>query len=97
MARGEVLSIGSQRNVLACPIFVPVAVRDYACHYATQAITYRDVWDRPGFDIATDWVEIELANLRAGFRWATDRSDLTTATAIAAHTAMLAPTTPPST
>ncbi len=65
-------------------------VRDrHARHYAAQAIAYWDMWDGPGFDTATDWVEVEFANLRAGFRWAIDRSDLDTATAIAAHTAML--------
>ena len=26
---------------------------------------------------AIDWVEVEFDNLRAGFRWATDRDDLT--------------------
>ena len=66
-------------------------VRDlHARYYATKAITYWDMWDGPGYDMATNWVEAELANLRAGFRWATDRSDIITATAIAAHTAMLA-------
>jgi hypothetical protein len=40
--------------------------------------------------MALDWVDVELANLRAGFRWAADQHDLATAAAIAAHTAMLA-------
>ena len=35
-------------------------------------------------------MDAELANLRAAFRWATDRSDLVTAAAIAAHTAAMA-------
>ena len=48
-----------------------------------------DRWDGPGYDAASDWVDAEFANLRAGFRWAADRDDLVTATAIAAHTAML--------
>ena len=66
-------------------------VRDrHAHYYAEQATTYWDVWDGPGYDTATEWVETEFANLRAGFRWASDRSDLRTATAIAAHTTMLA-------
>ena len=66
-------------------------VRDrHARHYAEQAIAYWDMWDGPGFDTATEWVEAEFANLRAGFRWAIDRSDIVTATAIAAHTAMVA-------
>ncbi len=66
-------------------------VRDrHARYYAAQAIVFWDLWDGPGYDTAVDWVEVELDNLRTGFRWATDRSDLDTATAIAAHTAMLA-------
>jgi tetratricopeptide (TPR) repeat protein len=39
--------------------------------------------------VALDWVDVELANLRAGFRRATEQGDLDTAAAIAAHTAML--------
>ncbi len=66
-------------------------VRDrHARYYAEQAIAYWDVWDGPGYDTACGWVEAEFDNLRAGFRWATDQADLKTATAIAAHTTMLA-------
>jgi hypothetical protein len=36
-----------------------------------------------------DWVDVEFANLRAGFRWAAGQGDLVTAAAIAAHTTML--------
>jgi hypothetical protein len=42
--------------------------------------------------VALDWVEVELANLRAGFRWAADQHDLATAAGIAAHAAMLGET-----
>jgi tetratricopeptide (TPR) repeat protein len=48
------------------------------------------MWDGPAQRVALDWVDVEFANLRAGFRWAADQDDLATATAIAAHTAMLA-------
>ncbi len=66
-------------------------VRDrHSRYYAAQAIAYWDGWDGPGYDTACDWVEAEFDNLRAGFRWATDQADLKTATAIAAHTTMLA-------
>ena len=34
-------------------------------------------------------MDVEFANLRAGFRWAADHGDLVTATAIAAHATML--------
>ena len=66
-------------------------VRDrHAGYFAEQAIAHWDIWDGPGYDTATEWVDIEFANLRAGFRWAADHADLPTAAAIAAHTAMLA-------
>ena len=65
-------------------------VRDrHARYYAAQAVAFWDVWDGPSYHAASDWVEVEFANLRAGFRWASDRADLDTATAIAAHTSML--------
>ena len=34
-------------------------------------------------------MDVEFANLRAGFRWAADHGDLDTAVAIAAHTTIL--------
>jgi hypothetical protein len=34
-------------------------------------------------------VDVEFANLRAGFRWAADQADLDTAAAIAGHNALL--------
>jgi predicted ATPase/DNA-binding SARP family transcriptional activator len=58
--------------------------------FAERAIAHWDVRDKTGIRDATDWVEVEFDNLRAGFRWAVDRSDLVTATAIAAHTAIIA-------
>jgi predicted ATPase/class 3 adenylate cyclase len=66
-------------------------VRDrHARYFAGLAVAYWGMWDGPGQPVAVDWVEVELANLRAGFRWAADQDDLATAAAIAAHTAMLA-------
>jgi hypothetical protein len=69
-----------------------VAVRDrHAASFAAQAVAHWDIWDGPRHRVGVDWVEAEFANLRAGFRWAADhRDDLVTATAIAAHTALLA-------
>lgn len=61
----------------------------HARHYANQVFGWWDRWDGLAYDAATDWVEAEFDNLRAGFRWATDPADLTTATSIAAHTTML--------
>ncbi len=66
-------------------------LRDRHAHwFAHQAMTQWDRWDGPRQRDTLDWVEAELANLRAGFRWAADRADLVTATAIAAHTAWFA-------
>jgi predicted ATPase len=66
-------------------------IRDRHAHYfAELAVTYWGMWDGPGQRVAFDWVDVELANLRAGFRWAADQRDLATAAAIAAHTAILA-------
>jgi predicted ATPase len=66
-------------------------IRDrHARYFAGLAVAYWGMWDGPGQRMAVDWVEVEFANLRAGFRWAADQDDLATAAAIAAHTAMLA-------
>jgi hypothetical protein len=66
-------------------------VRDrHARYFAQPAIDHWGMWDGSGQRVALDWVDVELANLRAGFRWAADQDDLATAAAIAAHTAMLA-------
>ncbi len=62
----------------------------HAHYYADQVVAHWELWDGPGYDAATEWVDVEFDNLRSGFRWATDRDDLATATAIAAHTTMLA-------
>jgi predicted ATPase/class 3 adenylate cyclase len=66
-------------------------VRDrHARYFAEQAVAHWDMWDGPDQRVAVDWVDLEFADLRAGFRWAADQDDLTSAAAIAAHTAMLA-------
>jgi hypothetical protein len=68
-------------------------IRDrHARYFAGLAVAYWGMWDGPGQRVAVDWVEVEFANLRAGFRWAADQHDLATAAAIAAHTAMLGET-----
>ncbi len=61
----------------------------HAAYFADQAITQWQRSEGPGYRAATAWLETELANLRAGFRWATDHTDTTRATAIAAHATML--------
>ena len=63
--------------------------RRHARYFAEQAMTYFDICYGPRQTVALDWVEAEYANLRTAFRWATDHGDLDTATAIAAHTALI--------
>ena len=66
-------------------------VRDrHAAYYADRAIDQWQRWDGPEQRATLDWVELEFDNLRAGYQWATDRNDLDTAAAIAAHATMLA-------
>jgi predicted ATPase len=66
-------------------------IRDlHARYFAQLAVAHWGMWDGPGQRVALDWVDVEFANLRAGFRWAADQDDLATAAAIAAYTAMLA-------
>jgi predicted ATPase len=67
------------------------AVRDrHATYYADQAVAQWARWDGPRQPETLVWVDAEFANLRAAFQWASGRNDLVTATAVAAHTAMLA-------
>jgi len=64
--------------------------RSHAIYFAEQSVIYWDRWDGPNQRDSLEWVDAEFGNLRAGFRWASDHGDLATATAIAAHTTMLA-------
>ncbi len=65
-------------------------VRDrHAQWFAAQAVARMETFFSPRQRVALDWVDVEFANLRAGFRWSTDQNDVVTATAIAAHTVFL--------
>jgi hypothetical protein len=61
----------------------------HARYFAAQVVEQWTLWNGPRQREALDWVEAEFANLRTGFRWASGRGDLPTATAIAAHAALL--------
>ncbi len=61
----------------------------HARYFAAQAVAHWDIWDGPRIRVALDWVDVEFANLRAGFRWAADHHDVEVAAAIAAHTTMI--------
>src|SRR5262245_48302417 len=48
-------------------------IRDrHARYFAALAVAHWGMWDGPGQRVALDWVDVEFANLRAGFRWAAD-------------------------
>src|SRR5262249_47441143 len=61
----------------------------HAAFFATEAAAQWDRWEGPGWREAVDWVEIELGNLRAAFRWAAVRREVEVATDIAAHAALM--------
>ena len=62
----------------------------HAAHFAAEAVDCAgSTGTGPGWRDAVDWVEIELGNLRAAFRWSAQRGELEVATDIAAHAALM--------
>jgi DNA-binding CsgD family transcriptional regulator len=61
----------------------------HAASFAAAAADRWERWNGPGWRDAVDWVELELGNLRAGFRWSTGRGAVDVATDIAAHAALM--------
>ncbi len=61
----------------------------HARYFAGQETPVLTLWNSSRQREAYDWLDVELANLRTGFRWAADRGDLDTAAAIATYTAFL--------
>lgn len=61
----------------------------HAAYFATTAATRWEGWNGPGWRDAVDWVDAELGNLRTAFHWSKQRGDLTVATDIAAHAALM--------
>ncbi len=61
----------------------------HAARFGRRAIEEWGRWDGPGWRAAVDWVELELDNLRAGYRWSAERGQLEVATDIAAHAALM--------
>jgi hypothetical protein len=57
----------------------------HARHFAGREADILALWDSPRQREAYEWFGIELANLRAAFRWAADHDDLDTAAAIASY------------
>jgi hypothetical protein len=65
------------------------ARRRHAAFYGGQQDPVLTQWDGPRQRQAYEWLDIELANLRAAFRWAADHGDLDTATTIAVFSSFL--------
>jgi predicted ATPase/class 3 adenylate cyclase/DNA-binding CsgD family transcriptional regulator len=61
----------------------------HAAYFARECAARWEHWDGPGWRDAVDWVEAELGNLRAAFRWSAGRAQLEVATDIAAHAALM--------
>ncbi|OBI21001.1 cyclase [Mycobacterium sp. E2327] len=57
----------------------------HARYFAGREADIMALWDSPRQRQAYDWFIIELANLRAAFRWAADHGDLDTAATIATY------------
>jgi predicted ATPase/class 3 adenylate cyclase len=65
-------------------------VRDlHARHYAAMEKPVMELWNGPDQKQAYEWLDRELANLRAAFQWAAHQGDLDTAATIAVFAAML--------
>jgi predicted ATPase len=58
-------------------------------YFAGREADILALWDSPRQRDAYDWFSVELANLRAAFRWAADHGDLDTAATIATFAASL--------
>jgi predicted ATPase/class 3 adenylate cyclase/DNA-binding CsgD family transcriptional regulator len=61
----------------------------HAEYFAREATARWEHWNGPGWREAVDWVDAELGNLRAGYRWSAARGSLEVATDIAAHAALM--------
>ena len=66
------------------------ATRDvHAVHFGRRAVEEWERWNGPGWRGAVDWVELELDNLRSGYRWSAERGEMEVATDIAAHASLM--------
>jgi DNA-binding NarL/FixJ family response regulator len=61
----------------------------HAAHFGRRAVDEWERWNGPGWRDAVDWVEVELDNLRAGYRWSAEHGQVEVATDIAAHAALM--------
>ncbi len=61
----------------------------HAAYFAREVASRWEHWNGPGWRAAVDWVEVELGNLRSGYRWSAGRGAVEVATDIAAHAALM--------
>jgi predicted ATPase len=61
----------------------------HARYFAGREADVLALWDGPRQRAAYDWFTVELANLRAAFRWVADNNDLDTAAVIAVYATFL--------
>ena len=61
----------------------------HAAHFGRRASEEWERWNGPGWRDAVDWVELELDNLRVGYRWSAESGQMVVATDIAAHAALM--------
>ena len=61
----------------------------HARYFADRETDVYALWDSPRQRQAYEWLIVELANLRAAFRWAADQNDLDSAAAIAIYATIL--------
>jgi predicted ATPase/DNA-binding CsgD family transcriptional regulator len=61
----------------------------HAAHFGQAAAAMYVQWNGPRWRASVDWLETELDNLRAAFRWSAHREQWEVATDIAAHTALI--------
>ena len=61
----------------------------HAAEFGRRAVAEWERWNGAGWRDAVDWVELELGNLRAGFRWGAAHGQMEVATDIAAHAALM--------
>jgi predicted ATPase/class 3 adenylate cyclase len=65
-------------------------IRDlHARHYRVMEAPVMELWNGPNQKQAYEWLDHELANLRAAFQWAAQTDDLDTAATIAVFAALL--------
>ncbi len=65
------------------------AGEQHAAWFAEQTVLQWTLFNGPEQRLAIDWLDLELANLRAAFRWAAGHADIDRAIILAAHPALI--------